>query len=141
MGNFYFSKCILLGLVRKVNHILKQSIVENLCCSLIHKNLQCEDTVKIQNMARKQFYVDWIRSSLFGLRLNVPVNNFSVMLGRSHPFLGFNQYSWELMCPAQQYHGTASRTQDHWIWSPMLYDYPTTLPVIRGSSTDDGPSI
>ena len=33
--------------------------------------------------------------------LNVPVNNFSVMSGRSHRFLDFNQYSRELMCLAQ----------------------------------------
>ena len=34
---------------------------------------------------------------LFVLRFNVPVNNFSVMSGRSHRFLGFNQYSRESM--------------------------------------------
>ena len=37
----------------------------------------------------------------FILRFNVPVNNFAVMLGRSHRFLGFNKYSRELMCLAQ----------------------------------------
>ena len=35
------------------------------------------------------------------LRFNVSVNNFSVMSGRSHRFLGLNQYSRELMCLAQ----------------------------------------
>ena len=38
---------------------------------------------------------------LFVLRFNVPVNNFSVMSGRSHHFLGFNLYPRELMCLAQ----------------------------------------
>ena len=38
---------------------------------------------------------------LFVLRFNVPVNNFSVMLGRSHRYLGIKQYSGELMCFAQ----------------------------------------
>ena len=38
---------------------------------------------------------------LFVLRFNVPVNNFSVMSGRSHRFLGLNQYSRESMCLAQ----------------------------------------
>ena len=33
--------------------------------------------------------------------IDFPVNNFSVMSGRSHRFLGFNQYSRELMCLAQ----------------------------------------
>ena len=37
---------------------------------------------------------------LFVLRFNIPVNNFSVMLGRSNFFLGFNLYSGELMCLA-----------------------------------------
>ena len=40
---------------------------------------------------------------LFVLMFNVPVNNFSVMSGRSHRFLGFNQYSRELMCLAQEH--------------------------------------
>ena len=31
------------------------------------------------------------------LRFNIPVNNFSVMSGRRHSFLGFKQYSEELM--------------------------------------------
>ena len=30
----------------------------------------------------------------FGLMLNVPVNNFSVMLGRSHRFLGITSTFW-----------------------------------------------
>ena len=30
----------------------------------------------------------------FGLMLNVPVNNFSVMLGRSHRFLGITRTIW-----------------------------------------------
>ena len=38
---------------------------------------------------------------LFVSRFNVPVNDFSVMSGRSQLFLGFNQYSRELMCIAQ----------------------------------------
>ena len=33
---------------------------------------------------------------LFGLRLYVPVNNFSVMLGRSHCFLGITSTFWEV---------------------------------------------
>ena len=35
--------------------------------------------------------------------VNVPVNIFSVVSGRSHRFLGINQYSEELMCRAQGY--------------------------------------
>ena len=38
---------------------------------------------------------------LFVLKLNVPVNNFSVMSGRSHRFLGNNQYVWGVKCLAQ----------------------------------------
>ena len=30
----------------------------------------------------------WLKIDYFMLRLNVPVNNFSVMSGRSHRFLG-----------------------------------------------------
>ena len=38
---------------------------------------------------------------LFVVRFNGPVNNFSVMMVRSHHFLSINQYSRELMCLAQ----------------------------------------
>ena len=38
---------------------------------------------------------------LFVLRFNVPVNNFSVMLGQNHCFLGINQYPGVLVCLAQ----------------------------------------
>ena len=53
---------------------------------------------------------------------NVPVNNFSVMSGRSHRLLGFNQYSRESMCLAQG-HNTATLvgTTDLSIRSPTLY--------------------
>ena len=39
----------------------------------------------------------------FVLRFNVPVNNFSVMSGRSQCFQGINQYCGELMCLAQRH--------------------------------------
>ena len=59
----------------------------------------CIDTIILSNkQVAKLIYsyaVDSVRTLLidkngfwFGLRLNVPVNNFSVMLGRSHHFLG-----------------------------------------------------
>ena len=38
---------------------------------------------------------------LYVVRLNFPVNNFSVMLGQSHHFFGINQYFGELICLAQ----------------------------------------
>ena len=38
---------------------------------------------------------------LVDLIFNVPVNNFSVMLGRSQGFLGIISTFGELMCPAQ----------------------------------------
>ena len=38
---------------------------------------------------------------LFVLRFNIPVNNFSVISGWNHHFLGIDQYSGELMCLAQ----------------------------------------
>ena len=39
---------------------------------------------------------------LFMLRLNIPVNNFSVMLGWSHHFLGlYYQYFRRIKCLAQ----------------------------------------
>ena len=41
------------------------------------------------------------------LRLNVPVNNFSVMSGRSHHFLVINQYFRGVKCLAQG-HNTAA---------------------------------
>ena len=51
--------------------------------------------------------------SLFGF--NVPIKNFSVMLGWSHHFLGVDQYCGELMCLAPGHNkvlpvGTEPRT-------------------------------
>ena len=48
---------------------------------------------KLQNATEANFYrtvlqVTMVLFVLFVLRLNVPVNNFSVMSGRSHRFLG-----------------------------------------------------
>ena len=38
---------------------------------------------------------------LVDLILNVPVNNFSLMLGRSHRFLGITSTFWRMKCLAQ----------------------------------------
>ena len=45
----------------------------------------------------------------FGLMLNVPVNNFSVMLGRSHRFMGITSTFWgvNMSCSRTQ-HGDPS---------------------------------
>ena len=61
---------------------------------------------------------------LFGLRLYIPVNNFSVMSGRSHSFLGITSTFWEVnvSCSMIQ-HGDLceDRTPDLSLWSLMLY--------------------
>ena len=61
--------------------------------------------------------------SLFGLRLYGPVNNFSVMSGRSHRFLGITSTFWEVnvSCSRIQ-HGDPSedRTPDLSLQSPTL---------------------
>ena len=61
---------------------------------------------------------------LFGLRLYVLVNNFSVMLGRSHRFLGITSTFWDVnvSCSRLQ-HGDLSedRTPDLSLRSPTLY--------------------
>ena len=61
---------------------------------------------------------------LFGLRLFVPVNNFSVMSGLSHSFLVITSTFWEVnvSCSKIQ-HGDLSedRTPDLLLWSLMLY--------------------
>ena len=44
---------------------------------------------------------------LFVLMLNVPVNNFSVMTGRSHCFLSFTSIFWEYFNCLAQGHNTA----------------------------------
>ena len=62
----------------------------------------------------------------FGLMLDVPVNNFSVKLGRSHRFLGITSTFFFLggggvnMSCSRTQHGDPSgaRTPDFWIRSP-----------------------
>ena len=60
---------------------------------------------------------------VFLLLSNVPVNNFSVILGRSHRFLGIYQYYWNLKvsCSRTLYGGRWVRTLDLSLQSPKLY--------------------
>ena len=62
---------------------------------------------------------------LFVLRLNVPVNNFSVMSGRSHRFLGINKYFRGVKCLAQG-HNTAA----------VGIEPPTSRSGVRHSTTE-----
>ena len=60
---------------------------------------------------------------LFVLRLNVPVNNFSVMSGRSHHFLGNLPVLWgsKVSCSRTQHGGGRFRTPDLSLQSLTLY--------------------
>ena len=68
---------------------------------------------------------------LFGLRLYVPVSNFSVMSGRSHRFLSITSTFWEVneSCSRIQ-HGDLSedRTPDLSLRSPTFYHFLLDLP-------------
>ena len=69
---------------------------------------------------------------LFGLRLYVPVNNFSVMSGRSHRFLGITSTllrEVNISCSRIQ-HGNLSenRTPNLSLQSPTLYHQATAPP-------------
>ena len=72
----------------------------------------------------KSYLDDRTHVVLVCLRLYVPVNNFSVMSGRSHHFLGITSTFWEInvSCSSIQ-HGDPSedRTPDHSLRSPTLY--------------------
>ena len=67
----------------------------------------------------------------FGLRFNVSVNNFSVMSGRNHRFLGIYQLTLGSKCALLK-DTTRScqwgRTQDLSNRSPVLYHYAGALP-------------
>ena len=65
---------------------------------------------------------------LFVLKLNVPVSNFSVMSGRSHRFLGNNQYVWGVKCLAQG-HNTAA----------VGFESPTSRSGVRHSEPPCSP--
>ena len=91
------------------------------CCTLGELRQKCSNKHELQFLF-----------CLFGLRLYVPVNNFSVMLGRSHA-------SWVLpvlfgevnvSCSRIQ-HGDLSedRTPDLSLRSPTLYHQATTPPM------------
>ena len=68
-------------------------------------------------------------SCLFVLRLNVPVNNFSVMSGRSHRFLGKPVLSGsKVSCSRTQHGGGRFRAPDLSLRSPTLYHWATALP-------------
>ena len=58
---------------------------------------------------------------LFGLRLYVPVNNFSVMSGRSHRFLGITSTFWEVNVSCSRIQqGFDPHSGRHVVRSPML---------------------
>ena len=67
------------------------------------------------------------------LRLNVPVNNFSVISGRSHRFLGNKPVlsGSKVSCSRTQHGGGRSRTPDLSLRSPTLYHWATALPHIH----------
>ena len=62
---------------------------------------------------------------LMVLRLNFPVNNFSVMSGRSHHFLGITSIFGGVKCLAQG-HNTAE----------VGFEPPTSRYRVRGSTTE-----
>ena len=93
---------------------------------LIVMFLLVQSKKKISAMSRENLLSrSLIRKELvwFGLMLNILVNNFSVMLGLSHCFLGITvyQYFWgvNISCSRTQ-HGDPSgaRTPDLWILGP-----------------------
>ena len=69
---------------------------------------------------------------LFVLRLNVPVNNFSVMSGRSHRFLGnLPVLSGSKVSCSRTQHGSGKfGTPDLSLLSPTLYHWATALPQV-----------
>ena len=65
------------------------------------------------------------------------VNNFSVMSGQSHLFVGIKQYSW-VMCFAQRHDMMIGyQTQDLSICSLMLYNYATMLYYLSHNAISD----
>ena len=77
-----------------------------------NKTLIKKECKKCCHFVKKYFYgikQNW----LVVLRLNVPVNNFSVMSGRSHRFLVINQYFRGVKCLAQG-HNTAAVGLEPW---------------------------
>ena len=91
--------------VAKTKALISFAVTEKLICTFVFAYANCWFS-----HARALIY-------LFILRFIVHVNNFSVMLGRGHHFLGFNQYSRELMCLAEGHNTmpdapSGYRTQD-----------------------------
>ena len=75
------------------------------------------------------------------LRLNVPVNNFSVMSGRSHRFLGNLPVlsGSKVSCSRTQHGGGRSRTPDLSLRSPTLYHWATALPFNKNGTVHQTP--
>ena len=71
--------------------------------STLNKNMN-----ELCSLLVQKFY----SSLLFRFLLNVPVNNFSVMSGRSHRFLGYYQYFWEVNVSfSRTHHGDLSENR------------------------------
>ena len=73
------------------------------------------------------------------IEVNIPVNNFSVMLGQSYRFLGVNQCTGELICLAQGHNmvppvGIIPRTSLCSDALPLHHNAPRTFVIQRTTS-------
>ena len=104
--------------VARKTHRFKVLLVYGAMCGIGTGVTKCQKIVPLTVTPTHSFVF------LFGLRLYVPVNNFSVMSGRSHRFLGITSTFWEVnvSCSRIQ-HGDPSedRTPDLSLRSPTLY--------------------
>ena len=79
--------------------------------------------LKFNSFSTLRLYDCVVIKWLVVLRLNVPVNNFSVMSGRSHRFLGNEPVlsGSKVSCSRTHHGGGRSRTPDLSLRSPTLY--------------------
>ena len=100
------------GFVHLFNYIAPSDVATQNACDLVGGGLNvcCYIT--------RGFGLVW-----FVLRLNVPVNNFSVISGRSHRFLGNYPVlsGSKVSCSRTQHDGGRFRTPDLSLRSPTLY--------------------
>ena len=86
----------------------------------------------ISGVVRVQVFKNW-RAVLvwFVFLFKVPVINFSVILGRSHRFLGIYQYfgNLKVSCSRTLYGGRGVRTLDLSLRSPELYHLAIAPPT------------
>ena len=114
--NYTFEEGSMTDILAELKWETLQKRMEDNRLSLLYKSLKGKARIPTDDLIPKIKLCIW-----FGYLFNVPVNNFSVILGWSHRFLGIYQYFGNLNV-------SCSRTLHGTLW-PFRYHLLVKMPI------------